>query len=333
MSAFSETGFYDLLFVDRSGNVVTSLRNESDNGKNISENRELFGDLQDYYFTLKNPGDTFMTSTMNYKPSLGKESLFMAVRGNTGTIIAQLDLSKFEEELANLTRDNSYIIAVDGRMLVHSGEAYSEDFGMENLLTGSFTFGGEDYLSRVEQSTVEGRVVSVVTLNKLTALKEEMREATSYSFIFTMIFGLLGAAGVYVFSGKIASHLVQFKNVMNRAAGGDLTISFETKNKNDEIAEMSAALNTVTSNLKSSMQILQELSGAVSNSSIELAESSTDISHRTQEQAAAVEELNSSMEELNASFENIVSAVESIDKNMQDVRSRVEDGKPLMHKS
>lgn len=330
---FTKFGFYDIMFIDNSHNVIASLKKESDYGKNIFSNNSLFGELQNHYSSLNNPGEAFISCSFEYKPSGNIKSFFIGLKGETGTTIAQIDLEKAREELFPLETEYSYLVRSNDEILFYSGDLVSSEIPGEKLLSGRFSFNGDNYLSSYNKFSILNQEIQVISLSDITVLEADMKKTANYSYIFTLLVALLGALGVYLFSRTLSNPLSKFKERLKTTANGDLTVNFESKNRKDEISEMATAFNIVANSLKLSIKTLQELSEAVSNSSVELADNSSDISQRTQEQAASVEELSSSMEELNSNFEILVEDVEFIDHSMSGVREKVKDGKAMVNRS
>jgi len=87
--------------------------------------------------------------------------------------------------------------------------------------------------------------------------------------------------------------------VLERVAGGDMTVSLEVSTK-DEVGRMAAAMNRAVQMLNGTLQEVAESATSASAASQELSAASGSIASGAQEQAASLEETSASLEEITA---------------------------------
>jgi methyl-accepting chemotaxis protein len=138
--------------------------------------------------------------------------------------------------------------------------------------------------------------------------KMRFEEATKeYSSSRNTMFGLGAAAiliGVFTaifLTRGIVRPLNEAVSIANSLANGDLTITVESKSK-DETGVMMAALATMVDKLKQVVGDCMSASDNVASGSQELSATAQQLSQGATEQAASAEEISSSMEEMTSSI-------------------------------
>ena len=132
----------------------------------------------------------------------------------------------------------------------------------------------------------------VANLQSYQAARTLMIAASLVSIALALILSLVIARG---FSVPLA-HAVE---VLEKMAGGDLTVSLDLDTK-DEVGRMAAALNRTIQNLRETLQEVADSAANATSSSQQLAAASEAIASGAQEQAASLEETSASLEEITA---------------------------------
>ncbi len=113
---------------------------------------------------------------------------------------------------------------------------------------------------------------------------------------------LLGVTLSYALATSISRPLVKGIALAEKAAEGDLSVSFATNSK-DEVGRLAAALDTMVKNIKTVVDEIRIGAQKMTNASEKLAKESTELSEGANEQASAAEEVSSSMEEMYANIQ------------------------------
>ncbi len=113
--------------------------------------------------------------------------------------------------------------------------------------------------------------------------------------------------------------------VSQRIAHGDLTAELQA-DSTDEIGQLQAAMQTMTTELRRIAQAVQETTQTVNAGSHEIAQGSRDLAQRTEQQAAALEETASSMEELTATIKHSADNATQANQLVGVARARAEQG-------
>jgi methyl-accepting chemotaxis protein len=119
-----------------------------------------------------------------------------------------------------------------------------------------------------------------------------MITATAISLLLGVILSIVIARGFSVPLGQAVA-------VLERVAGGDLTVTLDVDTK-DEVGRMAEALNRAVEKLNSTLQEVADSAANASSSSQELAAAAEAIASGAQEQAASLEETSASLEEITA---------------------------------
>ena len=110
-----------------------------------------------------------------------------------------------------------------------------------------------------------------------------------------------------------------------RIAQGDLTLEAQTSS-GDEIGQLQAAMQTMTTELRRIAQAVQETTQAVNAGSHEIAQGSRDLAQRTEQQAATLEQTAASMEELTATVKHSADNATQANQLVGVARARAEQG-------
>lgn len=114
-------------------------------------------------------------------------------------------------------------------------------------------------------------------------------------------------------------------NIVNNFSKGNLNFDFDanTLSKNNELGEISNALNSMKQNLNTMILQIQEISIHVSNASNEQNNNASLISQGATEQAASAEELSASIEEITANIHQNSSNIDATSAIYNQVSSEI----------
>ena len=150
----------------------------------------------------------------------------------------------------------------------------------------------------------------------LATLDQGSLENDTASMETTMIIGTLTALGLGVFIALFISRMitVPLKEVVIRAkaiAGADLSGSALAVKGNDELTELSVAINEMSDNLRS---MLQQITG-----------STTQLATASEELSAVTEQANQSIYEQQSQTEQVATAMNEMSATVQEVSSNISD--------
>lgn len=140
------------------------------------------------------------------------------------------------------------------------------------------------------------------------------------SLILVIILGVL-------FAGGVAKPIVQVKEFAQTLAKGDFTIEPLDIRRNDEIGQMSSALNTMYENNATVISDIGEGSGQVSESSQELSETSQDLLARFEEVASSMERVNDAMTSTGAATQEVSASANEVNESVERLAEETENTK------
>ncbi len=124
---------------------------------------------------------------------------------------------------------------------------------------------------------------------------------TKTLFLLAALALVLGVTIAFIITRGITRPLAEAVDISNRLAGGDLTVSIESKS-NDETGQLIAAMKNMVDKLKEVVNDVRSASDNVAAGSQELSSGSEEMSQGASEQAAAAEEASSSMEQMSSNI-------------------------------
>lgn len=171
---------------------------------------------------------------------------------------------------------------------------------------------------------------TVEKLNTLSSmLKEEQKKAVSSAksgLVLTLIVlgisiiisGIFGIASI-LFIGRIISRkLNQIVHVSNEIASGNLNVESVEYDGDDEVAELSRAINSMKEKLQTMIQEINSVSGYVTERSGELNISANEV-------RAASQQVASTMQELSGGAEDQASSAARLSAMMDEYMEKVEE--------
>ncbi len=141
----------------------------------------------------------------------------------------------------------------------------------------------------------------------------------------TVLAILLGAALAFVSGKGIVDPLKKTVAVLERVAGGDLSVHLEIK-REDEVGELARALNQSIEAMRRTLAEVQQVSLEVSAASSQLAASAQHISSGAQEQAASLEETAASLEEVSSTVKQNTDNAQHASQLASSARDTAERG-------
>ncbi|MBT2690435.1 HAMP domain-containing protein [Bacillus sp. ISL-47] len=200
---------------------------------------------------------------------------------------------------------------------------------------------------------------TVEKLNTLSSmLKEDQRKAVSSAesgLVLTLIVlgisiiisGVLGIVSILFIGRIITRNLNQIVHVSNEIAAGNLNAKSVEYDGNDEVAELSRAINSMKEKLQKMIQEINSVSGHVTERSGELNIAANEVRAASQQVASTMQELSGGAEDqassstrLSAMMEEYMDKVEEAAKNgfeikraSNEVMSLTDSGDKLMKES
>jgi len=146
--------------------------------------------------------------------------------------------------------------------------------------------------------------------NKLATADREHLEGTIDSMLTIMVAGTLLAIGVGIFIAIFVSRMISvpLKTVVDRAkaiAAGDLTGSALESKGNDELTELTDAINSMNSNLQNMIQQISGSAQQMGGSSEELSVITLQTTQGIQEQRSQTDQLATAMNEMAATVQEV----------------------------
>ncbi len=142
--------------------------------------------------------------------------------------------------------------------------------------------------------------------------------------IFGVILIVLVCGISVLVSRWISGSIVKLKEVMGKAADGDLTVKARIMT-NDEIGDITKAFNELLETQKAMISSIKSSTDTVAAATQQMSAISEEIASSSQNQSAAAEQTLSSMEELDASIQNISRNVQEVTISIAGVSKLIED--------
>ncbi len=204
------------------------------------------------------------------------------------------------------------LISKDGKILIHptdEGKDFTdaEFYKKMLLLAEKDPIGNFSYNSEGKDKVLYYRYIELIdSFVCVTYYTSDINDELNRSLLFVIVAIIIAVFVFLSINRYVASSVtkpvrktVEFAKMLSK---GDLSATIDI-NQNDEIGEMSEALNLMTSKIKKVVgEIIQGADG-VANAGHEVSSTSMSISEGATQQAANVEELSSTMEEIVSNIE------------------------------
>ena|GEM_PF-5504266 len=217
-------------------------------------------------------------------------------KGKNGFTEVAAALSEIEQEHTRFEKNGLAVIALLRTGHIHEASVLSES-GIEH---GNVFNTKLDALLSMVRGFAESSLVQAESDKILAA-----RVVILFAFIIVIVGLLLGMHT----SKKITSSITTVTNFAVGVSEGHLNNTVEVMD-NDEIGDMSQALNNMAERFRDIIGSIINSSQQVASASEELSSTAQTLSEGAQEQSATVEETSSSIEEMNSSVEHVAKNTE-----------------------
>lgn len=152
-------------------------------------------------------------------------------------------------------------------------------------------------------SDFTGLIVEYDVAGSATYLQQfNLQKNILIAIILALSCGLIFVSSL-VIKNTITSRIFAINKVLQAMSRGDFTVKM-TQQRNDEIGEMTLALNNVAQELNTTIAAIKRNANIIDAKSSEIADGNTDLASRTEEQASALQETAASMEEIKTTVAN-----------------------------
>ncbi len=239
---------------------------------------------------------------------------------------ARRDLSEFEKEHLGIAREALALY----RPIVNK----AQELAVSNNNAEAYSLFSTEALPLFLK--YQDAIRTLTEHNRKIASDADKQNQEDSVFAFRLIVGLsLGAVILAVFLGlfiasRIAGPLNRLRAGVEQFAGGNLTVAFEAKTK-DEIGRMGAALEEMGEKLRDSMKAIAAAAERLGSNSEEFSALAEESNAGVEESRAGVDDVTSQMEslaaasqEINASVEEVASGAQSSAQKSTEMATEVE---------
>jgi len=202
------------------------------------------------------------------------------------------------KQLNSLVEDEKSLNRLDsiGRLY----ESYSEKLLKsvqaidESKLSESISFGDEanKILGFIDNNNMEFIYTELDYQEKLRDELSRGADRTGMAVIVVIVLvSVLGIAGAYIFSNRVGGAIFKLAKCAKNIAEGDLKVDDITVKSRDEIFELAQSFNTMAENLRS-------LIGAISRTSISVANSAESLKAGAEQSTRAIEQVASAIQQV-----------------------------------
>ncbi|MCR5715580.1 MAG: methyl-accepting chemotaxis protein [Lachnospiraceae bacterium] len=242
-----------------------------------------------------------------------------------GTFLYALDETK-ASSAQNITADANASLATLGSQIIgaESGQ-------------GNYTEGGEKYkVFFMTVPEVNWRLLLQITESEL---HEDVSGLLRLNIMVLIIALILGAGLIYLIISGITKQLSAVTVFSGQLAKGDFTVDTLKIKSNDEVGQMSDALNNMYSSNKEIIQNISEESGEINDASTTLSAMSEQlnaefakirdnmaiVNDAMMSTGAATEEVSASVTEVNSSVQHLAEETERTAAEVARIKSRAEE--------
>lgn len=233
------------------------------------------------------------------------------------------------------TRISTNVIKADGSRAVGTklapGPAYDAVLGQGKSYRGTADILGERYLSAYDPiKDATGQVLGVLYVGvkerDFYAIINQM--FLSISGIVIVITVLLGGL-VFFAIRRLIRPLYQVIYTARQIAQGNLGTEIVIR-CNDDIGQLSQAMQTMTQSLRHTVSEVQSATQTVNSAAAEIAQGSIDLSERTEQQAASLQQTASSLEELASTIQHSADHSAQANQLADTARHQAEQGSTVV---
>jgi len=185
--------------------------------------------------------------------------------------------------------------------------------------------GVKETIHKLEKTTADFADEAKKRMVPKIALMNDIQKRTTFIMMaFTLSALFIGALIGLFITRSITVPLASAVNAANRLAAGDLTVSIESKTK-DEVGELLQAMNAMSANLRTMIGKILDTSGQVASAAVEISANTNQLTKSAHSQASATEETSSTMVQMAASIQTVASNVDSLASNADEVSSSIQE--------
>ncbi len=150
--------------------------------------------------------------------------------------------------------------------------------------------------------------ISLISLIDLKLLKLE-NLAVHFTFI-TIMMVTTSVTTAYFFAKSLRKTVSSMEKSLDSIARGELNEDFVPMVTTDEVGSMSVYMNRLMKKIIEVITLIQNMSGELTISAVETANTADNVAQQSQSTAATIEEISSSLEEISAGGESIYNNIE-----------------------
>ncbi|WP_394581115.1 methyl-accepting chemotaxis protein [Cytobacillus firmus] len=185
-------------------------------------------------------------------------------------------------------------------------------------------FAGEASEIQLETVKLLDELLVIVNEERAQAVKaaKDSQFRTFNTLIISMLAAvILGALITFLISRMVSRSMNEVVSITNRIAKGELDVPEIQYRGKDEIGRLAEAVNTMSHNLRTTIQQVYEVSQTVSGQSEELSQSAEEVKAGSQQVASTMQELASGSEAQATHASNLSAFMETFTDNMQEASS------------
>ncbi|WP_404356323.1 methyl-accepting chemotaxis protein [Cytobacillus firmus] len=185
-------------------------------------------------------------------------------------------------------------------------------------------FAGEASEIQLETVKLLDELLVIVNEERAQAVKaaKDSQFRTFNTLIISMLAAvILGALITFLISRMVSRSMNEVVSITNRIAKGELDVPEIQYRGEDEIGRLAEAVNTMSHNLRTTIQQVYEVSQTVSGQSEELSQSAEEVKAGSQQVASTMQELASGSEAQATHASNLSAFMETFTDNMQEASS------------
>lgn len=154
---------------------------------------------------------------------------------------------------------------------------------------------------------------------------KDSQQLTFYVLITCMVFSILVGGLLVLFISRVVSrNLNEVVVISSKIADGNLNVQTIDYDGKDEIGRVANAMNTMSTNLRTIISQVAEVSDTVSGQSEELMQSANEVKAGSEQVAVTMQELASGSESQANHSSNLASLMETFSSKMQEANSNGE---------
>jgi methyl-accepting chemotaxis protein len=271
------------------------------------------------------------------KATSGGESLSREIAKAGGLGISIEGMEGLHNKIKSLTMDKTVnyamILDTEGKILLHSNEEHiGKVFKDATTLKALASKGvvqqrwGTFYDTSVPIIDAKEKKVGIVRVGvSATAMKKELYYLLFWTITLSFIVFIVFIAVIYYLVSRYVTEPIKgIEKIARKMSTGDMTGNIELKGK-DEIASLSDAINTMSTNLRDMIVKIKDLASTVSATTSYITESPAGILRSVDFQKGALKEHSYLVEEMNTSISSIAKNSESLYKSSEEETNALEE--------